>query len=656
MSKQAIIGQITARLTQLGMPYQIGQGTDLSVYNEFVDAKWSTGSKKIIYEASILLDEAAQTAFMWEKTTESGSGFSGGFDGGSSFQSGTTLFRKVKCIQYGPDGKAFEVNLDLGAIPKAVKEAAGQYGWKFKTVLSQAKARYAGGFAPAAPEAAPMPASAAENGAVARNAFCGQCGSPLTDTSRFCPACGQPIGQAANASLPAGVYPAAPAFQEPSAKKPRSAFKALMLIAYGFLALLIILLFALLKTSLPGWLIAVPLLGLSLALQLTVIKKGWVTGFVVFVITTAVLLGVFLFTTDTSDLDKDDPKNTTSQSAKPSPSAATTQTDGQTKTSTAVNEKSSIVSLGVNLDDLGNIINGQYFFDDGQNQFYSSFDQNSAAHIYRTIKSTQKTSQIFDGFGWSLVVHDGWLYFSGNAGTVIDGTYNLFRMQLDGSGLEKINDGYCYGMSIYKNWLYYITKTSHESSDYKICRSSLDGSSQEELVTDFNGFCVIHENFLYYSSKDGTFYKAVPDGSSPVVLLDEKVRYVIIGNGKLIYVDASGNIKVAGIDGKDSKLVRAAGSLPVYSLNSAKDKLFYTVYDPAGVSGRYAYAYDLYQVNMDGSGNTKIYSEVSCGTFINVVKDKVFTLDYAIDLSTGQMPAIARSMDFSGSNVTNLPR
>ena len=85
----------------------VGQGADLTVFNEFVDAGWSTGQKRIVYEASIYIDESCNTVFMWEKTTETGSGFSGGFSGGSFSQSGTTLFRKVKSIQYGPDGKAF---------------------------------------------------------------------------------------------------------------------------------------------------------------------------------------------------------------------------------------------------------------------------------------------------------------------------------------------------------------------------------------------------------------------------------------------------------------------------------------------------------------------------------------------------------------------
>jgi hypothetical protein len=48
----------------------------------------------------------------------------------------------VKSTQYGAEGKVYEYELDLGAIPKAVKNIAKEGGWKFKTVLSKAKASY----------------------------------------------------------------------------------------------------------------------------------------------------------------------------------------------------------------------------------------------------------------------------------------------------------------------------------------------------------------------------------------------------------------------------------------------------------------------------------------------------------------------------------
>ena len=80
--------------------------------------------------------------YFWEYTKESGSGISFGSDYDMSFQSGATVYRKVKSVGYGIDGKAYEYTFDLGAITKAFKETVKKHGWKFKVVLKREKAAY----------------------------------------------------------------------------------------------------------------------------------------------------------------------------------------------------------------------------------------------------------------------------------------------------------------------------------------------------------------------------------------------------------------------------------------------------------------------------------------------------------------------------------
>lgn len=579
MSRQAIVSQITARWAQLGIPSQAGQGADLTVYNEFLDAQWRTGSRKIVYEASVFIDEPAQTVLMWEKTTETGGGLSGGYDSGSSFQSGKSLFRKIKSVQYGPDGRAYEYELDLGAIQKAVKEAAGLYGWKFKIVLSRAKAAYPAGY-----QAMHIPAPQMQQAA-----FCPRCGSRLGPDSRFCGSCGQPVS--APATAPATQYQASSAGFVPTKKK---------------------------KSKKPV------IFGLS-AVALIVIAVVILTG-----------LG-----------NANEGKNGTESTTSP----------GSQQTGPVLpTEDSSVLSKGVNLDDLGNIMNGQYFFDDGDRQFYSSFDQSGAAHIYVNNKSTNTVTDIFDGFGWSLTLYDGWLYFSGNQGTAIDGTYNLFRIRPDGSEVEKLNNAYCFGMSIYQNYLYYIKRTDATTGSYAICRLKLDGSGEETLVPDFAGYCIIFENSLYYAGSDGILYKASPDGTQATALINGNVRQFIIGNGKVIYADFSGNIYVADISGQNSTMIRSAGSIALYSLNSSKDIIYYTLLDQSKPHDQYAYDYELHRIGFDGGSDQLIYSSASYGTYVNVVNDLVFVLDYATDDSTGILTAVAISMDNLGGGVSALPR
>lgn len=144
--KQQIVSEISSRLSELKLPVRTGNGTDITISTDFLDASWSSGSKKISYEASIFVNDKDNVVYIFEKTTEVNKGFSFGSSSGTTFQSGKTLFRKVKSTQYGPDGKAYEHSLDLGSIPKAAKEVAKKYGWKFKTVLSKSKAMYPDGY------------------------------------------------------------------------------------------------------------------------------------------------------------------------------------------------------------------------------------------------------------------------------------------------------------------------------------------------------------------------------------------------------------------------------------------------------------------------------------------------------------------------------
>jgi len=140
--KKDLLLEIETLLSNMGIAVTKGDKTDLSIDVELLDASFSTGKKKLKYEAMILLDEADKAVRMYEKTTETSSGVSFGMSGETSFQSGSTLMRKVKSVQYGPEGKVFEYNFDLGAISKAIKSAAQAHGWSFKTVIIKKNAMF----------------------------------------------------------------------------------------------------------------------------------------------------------------------------------------------------------------------------------------------------------------------------------------------------------------------------------------------------------------------------------------------------------------------------------------------------------------------------------------------------------------------------------
>lgn len=140
MEKSEIIASIVRQYEEIGITCKVGGETDISVDQELLDAKHTTGKVKMNYKNAILLSEKDKTIYFWELTTEIKSGFSFGFSSKSYTQSGATVSRKVKAVQYTIDGKAYEYDFDLGQFNKIVKTAAKENGWKFKVVLFKKKA------------------------------------------------------------------------------------------------------------------------------------------------------------------------------------------------------------------------------------------------------------------------------------------------------------------------------------------------------------------------------------------------------------------------------------------------------------------------------------------------------------------------------------
>lgn len=334
------------------------------------------------------------------------------------------------------------------------------------------------------------------------------------------------------------------------------------------------------------------------------------------------------------------------------PSTSPVVTNGEPSGSTG----SSVVSLGVQKTDLGNIMNGQYYFATDDYIFYSSFDIYDSAHIYRTNKDGTDLIPIFDGFGWSLVVIDNWLYFSGNQGAQIDGTYNIFRMRLDGSQVENINSNYCYGMFLYDTYLYYMKRSTDYMDKFSICRSSLDGSN--ETVIYPNGMNpVIYDNLLYYNDNLGNIFRSNPDGTEPQVLVSSVVNTYVLGNEKIIYIDFDFNINSCNLDGTNNKLIRNAQERLVQNINAYNDRIFFTEYKVDDYNYETSsFNYIVKSMGFDGSNEKQVFSSSSYGMYPNLVNNKLMLMDYVRNPDSGLMKATVKIMDLDGSNQSILDR
>lgn len=366
-----------------------------------------------------------------------------------------------------------------------------------------------------------------------------------------------------------------------------------------------------------------------------------------------ILIGTLI--TGCGSNDAVEPSETTDPTVATVAEETTQSPQASESASSDANTDSAIVSLGVENSDLGNIMNGQYYFATDTQIFYSSFDENNKAHIYAVNKDGSGFKPIFDGFGWSLVVIDDQLYFSGNAGEQIDGTYNVYRMNLDGSKVEKIIDKYSYGMFFYDQYLYYMRSNDTESTLMSICRASLDGTNEEVLFP--NGYSpIIYQNQLYYIDNQGNMYRTEPDGSNPEVLLTAAVKSYAIGSDRIFYNDFNHNIYSCKLDGSENTLVRLSSGIPIYSVNAYKDQIYFSEYDTNFNYAKYGYNYTIISCKFDGSEEKALFSSTSYGIYTNLVDNQLMTLDYVLADTSGQMTAWIMTMNLDGSNPQALSR
>lgn len=132
--KQQLIDDICFKLNELQIPFSIKDNTYIYVNTEFYDVGYGTQPKMVLYDLTVFLDEPNRSVFMYVKTAEkfiSAEGVVGEYTNRSS-----SLFRTVKSVCSGADGKISVITVDLGQVPNTVKDTAFRYGWKFRTALN----------------------------------------------------------------------------------------------------------------------------------------------------------------------------------------------------------------------------------------------------------------------------------------------------------------------------------------------------------------------------------------------------------------------------------------------------------------------------------------------------------------------------------------
>ena len=126
----------------------------------------------------------------------------------------------------------------------------------------------------------------------------------------------------------------------------------------------------------------------------------------------------------------------------------------------------------------------------------------------------------------SLTVLDGWIYYSSHR-TRVDGiTSNsgIYRMRVDGTAHERINDETVAGITVYGEWVYFIAFNENLS----IHRMKLDGTNRQRLNYDSSNYMNVCGNWVFFTNRDrdNALYKMQTDGADITRLVDSGVTFL----------------------------------------------------------------------------------------------------------------------------------
>lgn len=232
--------------------------------------------------------------------------------------------------------------------------------------------------------------------------------------------------------------------------------------------------------------------------------------------------------------------------------------------------------------------------------------------------------------GGEYILYDGWIYF------IADANYNIYKMSLDGTSIERICDKRALAMNIVDGWIYF------ESSDV-LYRVRIDGKGFTEIVEldRIGDFYVVGDQFIMEYRPDGydfsTIYKINVNGDINTLqeICSDKHYEINIAGDYIYYINNTTidrnrifRVKTDG-SGREAVTSEIASELIVDN-----DWIYF-------VTG-----YNMYRMRTDGSMKTQLTSGQEVAE-INVYGSYIF---YTI----GDADKSLYMMNLDGSNKVQL--
>ncbi|NLB42858.1 MAG: DUF5050 domain-containing protein [Clostridiales bacterium] len=207
-------------------------------------------------------------------------------------------------------------------------------------------------------------------------------------------------------------------------------------------------------------------------------------------------------------------------------------------------------------------------------------------------------------------IHDGWIYYINGYNLDYEYTYDLFRVKVDGTDVEKVNDNYySNGAKIVGDWFY--------GADFdKIHKMKLDGTEEVVLYDGQSQYTIFTDEWIYFQPNNNYLYRVNFDGSK----LEQVSTYRLQGLGYMKENDGWIYYRItSSYEGNEDGLYRIKGD------GLRTDKLI-----GKDFSGGFAIYEDwiyytkdswIHKMRLNGEDDTKIYENDTENISVTEVTD-----------------------------------
>jgi len=268
--------------------------------------------------------------------------------------------------------------------------------------------------------------------------------------------------------------------------------------------------------------------------------------------------------------------------------------------------------------------------------FFADYASESEINLVGTTPGNLTNLEVSSTGQWffGLMTSQGsWVYFA-----LPQDENNIYKMRVDGTGLQKITDARGNSINVVGDWIYY-QNLSDEGKPYRI---RTDGTGKEGPLVNNSGTMVVSNNWIYYLN--GGIYKTRPDTGETISLVEGQNAAMSVYDG-WIYYGAGGNddsdvfCRIPTNGGDPQKLLD--GWMFHYDMS---DGWIYYYTNQTGDS--------VWRMRPDGSEQTEVYlSENSLTTFA-VIKDQlVVSIATEVDDRGKPVPTELRVVDVATGTV-----